>query len=376
MNQTSYHRARNRSPGHILCGCLLLVLSACDQRPVDPGGVTVDGTVTKLITVDAEYIRFLSGASASDVYAVGGRGFYHFDGSEWGEVAELQDPYSVWAAASDDVYASGREPGPWGLYHFDGVTWTVVDEVEAAGIVTGSSANDVFVRSDQAIVHFDGLAWDTVTVRPQAHLSFAMHATGGHLFAALVDSLARFDGASTSVEPGPGGFIRSVWAASPTVVWVLAGCGMWRNEGMGWVEEVPPTVNPCQLSSVWGTSPADVWAVGGYGTVLRYDGTSLAQIDAGTVNSFGSVWAFDAANVFVGGSRGNIIHFDGSTWRKQMDRGPLDFSAVWPIAADDILVSDYGGAFHRYSGGAWTEFPFYVTGGGVSDMAGTAPGCA
>ncbi len=136
-----------------------------------------------------EYVEFtgVSGVASDDVWAVGNFKYsslsgqtlssartYHWDGSSWTSVAPGvggQDSrmYGVHAAASDDVWAVGGEPGPYGsgvafryvTVHWDGVSWSNVPNPNKGVLygVSASSSSDLWAVG----FGFDALGFSTGT---------------------------------------------------------------------------------------------------------------------------------------------------------------------------------------------------------------------
>ena len=106
-------------------------------------------------TVDSGLNNILSGiwgASSSDIYAVGGGGSRHFDGSVWHRTFPVSREPKVRGTSPSDVFVAGDGGG---ISHFDGSTWSSMTSqtIQYVGGIWGSSSTDVFiVGSDGTIL--------------------------------------------------------------------------------------------------------------------------------------------------------------------------------------------------------------------------------
>jgi MYXO-CTERM domain-containing protein len=91
-------------------------------------------------------IRAVSGTAATDVWAVGEAGAVaHYDGKSWSSIAPFtaENLWTVWAAAKDDVWASGDRFDV--VFHWDGSTWssaTTMDAPRRVSVFTGTGPTD------------------------------------------------------------------------------------------------------------------------------------------------------------------------------------------------------------------------------------------
>jgi len=94
------------------------------------------------------------GSSASNVFAVGGKGtILHYDGHTWskmnsGTTAALSD---VWGTSASDIFALGDRGT---ILHYGGSTWSEMRSGTRAWLygVWGSSASDVFAVGDRGTI--------------------------------------------------------------------------------------------------------------------------------------------------------------------------------------------------------------------------------
>lgn len=193
--------------------------------------------------VDQTFVNDVWGSSSKDVYAVGTRGAYRFDGGIW---RKLTDPKlssyafdAVWGSAADDVWISQHTSGSHGqLFHFDGKTWTdayatlpkvLRDGYSAFFEIAGSSSDNVFGLSGAnktTLVHYDGKAWTEVrepeggfectptTVWTSGKKNTWLAGTNGCIF--------HYDGATwTKVESGTKSRLYHLAGSSAEEVWLV-----------------------------------------------------------------------------------------------------------------------------------------------------------
>jgi hypothetical protein len=124
-----------------------------------------------------------SGTSNDDIWAAGGSGVLHFDGSRWSKVPGISGAAAIKAIAKNDVWAIVSSD-TWGLgsdkvAHFNGSTW-MVSTVKAPGLlrlttIDASGPNDVWfgnritpketepIGNPPALVHWDGRMFTPMT---------------------------------------------------------------------------------------------------------------------------------------------------------------------------------------------------------------------
>jgi hypothetical protein len=116
--------------------------------------------------------------------------------------------------------------------------------------------------------------------------------------------------------------LLGVFAAPSGDVWAVGAGGMvGRRAPDGdapdagtwcWCAAAPGTT----LRAVWGAASDDVWFVGDAGSVLHFDGSAIAPVDAsvGPTTALHDVWGASSDDVYVVGDAGTVRHFDGTAW--------------------------------------------------------------
>lgn len=205
---------------------------------------------------------------------------------------------SVWGRSVDEVYVVGGQP-----------------------LSVTADRNGVALR-------YDGTMWNDVPLAQGGMLNW-VHGAGRRTW--FVGEAGRVvtldDGAVVSDRSaGTEAPLWGVWAASEDEAWAVGGDPLradatpviMRWDGTAWtLVEVPPLDRPARaLFKVWAAGPDEVWAVGMLGVILRYDGTSWAQVPSGTGDDLVSLWGRAADDIVAVGGRsgGTLGRWDGSAW--------------------------------------------------------------
>jgi hypothetical protein len=299
-------------------------------------------------------VRRVWGASATDVWAVGGATFpavadgpngaiLHWDGNAWSLVPS-PDMYGfggLWGSGPKDVWAFAAQSS---VAHWDGVAWTAVDITPAdlyqASRAWGSGADDIWVAAEGS----EGLRYD------------------GKTWHSLCD-------ASSCVNA------YAFWGTSANDVWAVGNGGEATHwNGSGWTKVKTPT--PQNLWAAWGNSPSDVWAVGDGGAIVHWDGTRWSGTGTTKTKGLRGVWGSGPDDVWAVGDNEPdawAVHWDGHAWTESLVRpAPLvvganrapaaeHLSAVWGSGPNDVwAVGDNGtngtGEIIHWDGQAWTPF--------------------
>src|SRR4051794_6871925 len=105
----------------------IAMATGCRRRPAPAP------ELSELSLSSAPQLRLsqITGTAADDVWAVGERRAFHFDGRAWSEAPDAAGIESIAASARDDVWGVGRAGF---IRHFDGKTWsgTRIPEAKAA----------------------------------------------------------------------------------------------------------------------------------------------------------------------------------------------------------------------------------------------------
>jgi photosystem II stability/assembly factor-like uncharacterized protein len=232
----------------------------------------------------------ISGRSASDIFAVGGK-IMHYDGATW---TEQLDPVNiflrdVWC----DPVGHTIAVGDFGLIlRHDGVSWTEETTGSDTGLLSvwGSAGDDVWaVGRAGRMIHYDGTAW-------------------------------------SEVSSGTFETLYGVWGSADNDVWVVGDTGtVLHYDGTSWspVPDLPPHDDILMYTAVHGSDASNVYVTGvgrdRVGRVAKFDGATWSNV--GPVSQeLHAVWS-DGNDVFVAGLTGSILSSSdaGSTWQEHVD---------------------------------------------------------
>lgn len=303
------------------------------------------------------------GSSATNIFAVGDGGVYHYDGSGWFAMPGSTGPnlHAVWGIDRYNVFAAG-ESGR--ILKYDGNRWSAVAPASERRIlysVWGDGATDVYAAGRQrnpstfqeegVILRSTdvGATW-TVTTFPyggyrQLNALWASSGTDVHAVGYQNNPLTGFD---------EGLLLRST------------------DGGATWSESASTHTSHRRFRSVWGSSATDLYAVGHQvnpstgldeGLILRStDGGASWTMTISTHTrrrELFHVWGTGAADVYAVGSQANeatgrgeslLLHSTdgGVTWTEEVTSGPFPRS-LWGSGAGDLRA--VGGHHNPDTGG-------------------------
>nr|MBK7064014.1 hypothetical protein [Deltaproteobacteria bacterium] len=188
--------------------------------------------------------------------------------------------FGVWGASASDVWAvGGNTDGNTGvLWHYDGAAWTAqqapggLNDTTIWYKVYGSAANDVSVcGTNGSLLHWNGSAWSRETV-PETGRGplFTVHgrgsqryAVGGNVSGIVLES----DGPSTpwravTIETAPrlsGVFVPE--SGSPLAVG--NGGSLYQRRSGSWRQVARPPRTQLDFHAVWVDPTGAIWTVGG-----------------------------------------------------------------------------------------------------------------
>ena len=161
------------------------------------------------------------------------------------------------------------------------------------------------------------------------------------------------------------GSVRSVVGIA-----MLAACGGGTTPPPDAKWDVVAEMQPAALLSVWAESPTNVWVVGGYaGTdgpiVEHYDGTGWTKFQTG-LGQIDLWWVtgFSDGLVYMGGSKGTIVSTtDGSAFTPmpRPTNNAVTVFGLWGPTSSDVWAvggtGASGGFAWHFDGSAWTDVP-------------------
>ncbi len=261
-----------------------------------------------------------------------------------------RDLTAVWASASDDVWAVGYNL----ILHYDGVAWQSVkvagrDNLGSLTAVWGFGKNNVFLGASGEMFHWDGTA-----VTPMAMSLRTTHLWGNspdNLWA--TDGLGwvgRYDGATWNLmNTGISGCCRGVYGSSKDDVYFGADGKLVHYDGAKFTSQpIAGTVY-----NLWGSGKDDIWLVGSSGLTYHYDGTTWQKIATGSEEFLYGVSGSGRAHALAVGADGAILRWDGSLWKSLRQGSKNESQALWVSGPKDAWAGGFGGLAH-YDGTNWT----------------------
>ncbi len=232
-------------------------------------------------------------------------------------------------------------------------------ELGFADVVVGATGKELRpVNTDEFIALKDGRT-----------LPIKFRIEDGALRGPLTWTLETIDGTSN---------VLSVWASSPSDVWVAGGfTTLFHFDGSTWTQPGLPS-GTLNTNSLFGFSPTSVFAASQAG-VMHYDGTMWTFVLGGVGELFG-IWGTSATDLFVSGD-GRFLHFDGSNWTDIPTGLSTAFNtdrllAMWGTSSTDVFIAGASvgpkGRILRYDGNTVTEI-MTVQGAAVHAIHGTGP---
>ncbi|MHB8417705.1 MAG: hypothetical protein ACYDCL_06495 [Myxococcales bacterium] len=187
---------------------------------------------------------------------------------------------AVFSAAPGDVWMAGHAGT---LLHYDGTRVSPVSLASPADIITGlagTATTDVWaVTSRSGLYHYDGASWT-----------------------------------SSQAIAGNG-----IWAASPTLAWVVTPTAVYQWDGTIWAGvNLPSPASSWQLGCISGVDANDVWVGGNTGSggsgLLHWDGTAWGIVPASGISDAVQIAAFSHTDAWALDAQNGLFHWDGQTW--------------------------------------------------------------
>ena len=229
--------------------------------------------------------------------------------------------FYVWGASANDVYAIGGAPTEGVIMRFDGGSWSEVETGLTFPVLYwcyGFGSNDVtFVGAQGTVLHFDGSTFSKQATPTDQDL--------WGVWGAAPDDLWSVGGRGTA----------------PDQATIL------HFDGSGWTATSTPALarpNVFAFYKVWGTGSNDAYAVGQRGVLIHWNGTAWSEVTTGATDDLISLWGTAADRIVAIGGRdnGQALAFDGSTWRFQRLAPIPGLNGVWTRGSDFFLAGAQG----------------------------------
>lgn len=263
----------------------------------------------------------LAPAGADGVWVGGSDGEIHLGrGGEW--VQRSGHTFSpglgllneIFAVASDNIWACGD----YQTLHWDGKVWRAEGpDSMLCGALFGTGADDIWLMSKQGLVlHYDGMQWQRVTTLVDAKVTsgFALSKSLAYAVGSYPGVVYRWNGSSWIKDLGVGtnNDFRSVWASSPSDVWLVLNNGsVERYDGAAWTY-AQPAQPPLSFNAVSGRGANQVFLVGDQ--LTRWNGVAYINDPNPISESLRRVQALPDGTALAISESGAVIRWDGSAW--------------------------------------------------------------
>jgi hypothetical protein len=332
---------------------------------VGPGGLAArfDGqgwTITDTAVQVA--LRGVAALGKDQVYAVGDGGTVLFwDGQSWtsvvlsdGTSTETRDLSAVWGSSPDDVWIGGRGGALW---HRQGAgsTWTkpILGLTNAWSVIAGSSASNVWMLNDTgALMRWDGATLSTARAAQVFAPTALWVAADNDVWVARYQALEHWDGASWSSLSVAYNLFTLAGAAADQVWGAGERGAIVRWNGRTWSQPSPSQLR-YGVRAVWASGQRDVW-MSSLHFIYHWDGQTVTSVTSPGTHDIGGIWGSAANDVWTAGANGEIQHWDGTRWALAPGTGSDEFKAISGSSASDIWAVGLHSAYH-YDGTSWSS---------------------
>lgn len=194
----------------------------------------------------------------------------------------------------------------------------------------GASTDDLWLgTSTEPFLHFDGVAWETVSMAGVTNVN------------------------------GMWGFAGD---GDPQEIFAVTGGGKILHFVDGTWSEMDNPLAGAPLEAVWGSSRDDVFAVGDDGVILHYNGSEWSDMGTPLVKDHKDIWGSSGHDVWVVGADvddlnfpiGHILHYNGDEWTVLPTPRGGGLYGVSGTGPRDVFAVGVGVALH-HDGNAWAD---------------------
>lgn len=306
------------------------------------------------------------GSSKDNVWAVGALGtVIRWDGSRWNQLSapdSMANYVSIFGTSPNDVWLLGSRQ----IFRWDGLVWRLVRK-EQEQVLGGfaRSPTDVWVlREFQRLSNFNGSVWsrDVIPVATVTTVTDIAPAAGSGVWAA---------GTHGMISRGQDGFwadtsgqtptqnrraLEAIWSASTEDAWACGPTVLLHWDGRNW--DAASTGADIDCTALFGSARDDVWMFGRTGTVWHYDGLRwVIQPQTFPGVSFLGGVAVSRTAAYAVGSGGTILVWDGTMWSAAPKLVSTALRTAWAATPSDIWVVGEAGVILRGQGTTWSLIP-------------------
>ena len=253
-------------------------------------------------------------------------------------------------------------------------SWDVVakDQSSALLSVWASSQSDVWVVGGDArngngpiAEHYDGNSWTKLdTTLRNVDLWWVYGFANGPVFMTGSDgTILRYQNGNFEKLVTPGNLtVFGMWGASADDLWAVGGNFggggfAWRFDGSTWTNDTDVPADVTSQGTIWkvgGRAENDLWMSGSKGTMLHWNGATLARTDVPVDAPLLSVAGNTDRFVTVGGQFAGVLYEnDGSGWASKIPVGGPLLTGVAVSSDHAYAVGQYGTVLSRSNSGSW-----------------------
>jgi hypothetical protein len=290
----------------------------------------------------------IAGSSRDDVWLVGGKLAYHWNGHAWTATQPDTGGFSinaVWVAGPGDAWIVCD--GGW-ISHWNGGNWSSetspVPGVSLHGI-SGTAPGDVWaVGNAGTVIHRSATGW-TSSAPLGANDLVSVFDRAGDLWMAGLGGAVYHNGAL--VDANTTADLVAVWSSGPDDVWIAeSGSQVDHWDGFRWSPMQTGLVDTLSLA---GNDAHDVWAVDST-SLAHYDGVQWYQgIDLGIGKAI-SLWGAGNGEMWSAGVSAERYPGRGLILR-QAGVGDDQPRGLAGTAPDNLWISTQAGALQQFTGG-------------------------
>jgi hypothetical protein len=199
------------------------------------------------------------------------------------------------------------------------------------------------------VLGWDGQRWGGVGADRADRAAAATFGLSAHDAWVAGNGIEHWDGSSWTQEVPSGATFTSLSGSFRTDVWAVGPGGIQHYDGTAWSAVSAPSGGGA-LAAVWVSALWDAWFVGAAGTILHWNGSTIASLPAVTMKDLTCVSGTSEIDVWAGGQDGTLVHYDGTQWTTYSTPAGVGHAVtgVWRAFESDVFVVDDTGTITRF----------------------------
>lgn len=274
---------------------------------------------------------------------------------QWGLGGGGGSAADVHGVGPDDVIIVGD-----GLaWHWEGDDWTISDPQTTAALraVWMPRAGEAWAVGDAGTVRRwrEGAGWAPVAL-PVSDVLTDVYAVDDHVFvSSMAGDVWHKVGAAPFVRTAFGPALLAIAGAAADDVTVVGSDGLVaRWDGASWSVEPAPTA--ATLFDVW-TDADEAFAVGSDGVIVHRDEHGWKRLRRSTTTTFGAIGGPRADDLVVGGANGALYAYAGQGWADTDLAATADLHGLWYTPGTGAVIGGDDGLVIQEDRGVFTALP-------------------